>query len=170
MARDSTGARFGGLRRALTVLASAALLGCAMRAGPPAAPAPDAAAETDRAQVLAQLARYEAAVRRMDTVSLAALFEVDGVADDAHSTPIRGRAAIKAFLDSFAAYHVVSHVNRADRTLVEGDRATQTGIYDQTVITPEGRSVHVNGLFTATWARQGDGTWLLQRMHTQPPS
>ena len=130
-----------------------------------AAPAGDT---TEVARVDAQLARYAAAVRRMDTAQVAELFAADGEVENGGEVPIRGPAAIKSFLDTFSDYRVLSHTNIARNTNINGDHATQTGDFDQTVIIPQGGTVHVSGTFVATWTRQADGGWLLLRMQTQP--
>jgi ketosteroid isomerase-like protein len=171
MAGSAVTASSGRLCVPLAAFACAALLACA--APEPAAPAPTPeqlaaqAREQARDQVLAQLARYEDGIRRMDSATVASLFDAAGEIDHAGGTPIRGPMAIKTFLDSYATYRVVSHVNRARSTIVAGDRATQSGDYDQTVISPEGKSLHAAGTFEATWARQADGGWRLLRMHTE---
>jgi ketosteroid isomerase-like protein len=37
------------------------------------------------------------------------------------------------------------------------------------VRTPDGQTIQVRGVFVAEWERQGDGRWLIRRMHTAPP-
>jgi uncharacterized protein (TIGR02246 family) len=172
MAGPAVTASTGPLRVALPAFACAVLLACAAPEPPAPAPTPEQLAaqshERAREQVIAQLARYEDGIRRMDSARVASLFDAAGEIDHAGGTPIRGPMAIKTFLDSYAAYRVLNHANRARTTIVMDDRATQSGDYDQTVITPEGKSIHAAGTFEATWLREADGSWRLLRMHTEP--
>ena len=117
----------------------------------------------------AALENYIQLLRKQDAVGLAELFAPDGATSHADQKPIVGRPAIRAMLESFASYRVQAHDMRVTSITVEGKRVTQSGTYHQTVSTPQGQTIQVQGRFTAEWEEQADGRWLLRRMHTAPP-
>jgi ketosteroid isomerase-like protein len=57
-----------------------------------------------------------------------------------------------------------------DSTHVSGEAASQSGRWAQTVRTPEGQVVQVQGRFTIDWRRDAGGRWRIARLHTQPAS
>lgn len=132
----------------------------------------DAAAEpgtrADAARVDHALARYSTLVRRMDHAGIAAMFAPDGELWSAGQAPIHGPAAIRAFLEGFAGYHVLANHTEASRTTVDGDSAVQVGTYRQRVRTPEGKVLNVSGGFEAHWVRGPDRAWLIHGMGTTP--
>ncbi len=117
----------------------------------------------------AALENYIHLLRRQDAVGLAGLFVPDGSTSHAGQKPIVGRPAIRAMLESFANYKVLAHNMEVTTVMVDGPRVRQSGAYHQTVRTPDGQTIQVQGKFTAEWERQDDGRWLLRRMHTAPP-
>ena len=138
------------------LLLAVALAGCATR------PAPARA-------VGAALENYVQLLRRQDAAGLSEMFVPDGSSSHADQKPIVGRPAIRAFLESFAGYKVVAHEMPVTSVSVHGNRISQSGTYHQTVRTPDGQTIQVRGVFVAEWERQGDGRWLIRRMHTAPP-
>jgi uncharacterized protein (TIGR02246 family) len=117
----------------------------------------------------AALQHYVDVLRRQDASGVALSFEPDGSMAHEGGTPIAGRAAIRAFLDSFANYKIVSHEMTVTSVAVAGDQLTQSGTYAQTVRTPEGRTLSVSGTFVAAWRHQADGQWLLWNLRTASP-
>jgi uncharacterized protein (TIGR02246 family) len=117
----------------------------------------------------AALENYIQLLRGQDAVGLAELFAPDGATSHGDQKPIIGRPAIRAMLESFASYKVVEHDMWVTAVSVDGKRVTQSGTYHQTVRTPDGQTIQVQGIFTAEWERQGDGHWLIRHMHTAPP-
>lgn len=130
-----------------------------------AAPVAELSAER---RILAQLAKYEDGVRRMDFDDVADLFVANGKVVNPGRPEVEGRELIRVFLKSFSGYKVIENTDHADSTVVEGKSAQQTGTYAQTVTIPEGDTVHVKGRFEAWWVLDYDGEWRLARMETTP--
>lgn len=123
------------------------------------APAPKAAA------LQAALARYERLVRAMDHAGIASLFVQDGEVDNGGQRPIKGPAAIDAFLRGFSDYQVLRYEIVATRTSINDPAAVQTGSFHQRVRLPDGRVVDVFGKFKAEWVYTPQG-WRIWRMGT----
>ena len=145
-------------------IAIAALLLLALVASP--ATADDASSEREAG---AALQHYVDVLRRQDAPGVALSFEPDGSMAHEGGTPIAGRAAIRAFLDSFASYKIMSHDMTVTSVAVAGDQLTQSGTYAQTVRTPDGQTLRVSGTFVAAWRHQADGQWLLWNLRTASP-
>ncbi len=143
-----------------------ALLMLVVAAGTPAVAAQTAA---DSGSVAAALERYAGLLRRQASDSIAGLFTDDGELVDARRPPIVGPGAIRAFLGSFSAYHVLADTMTAATLDVHGDSALQTGRYWQQVQLPVGDTVVAQGGFRILWLRDGHGGWRLRRMGTVPP-
>ncbi len=126
-----------------------------------------AAAPTPEMEVRAALARYADLVRHMDHAALAAMFTPDGEIVNPGQPPVHGPAAIEAFLRQFSGYQVLVEIMKPERTAVTGDRAAQSGLYRQSVRTPDGSMVSVGGRFALDWVRTSDG-WRIQRAATTP--
>jgi len=136
--------------------------------------APAAASRVPRAspegEVRAALAHYAKLVRKMDHAGIAAMFAPDGEIVNPGQDPIRGPAAIEAFLKQFSSYKVVSETLTAATTRVMGAQATQSGTYHQRVRAPDGKMLEVSGGFDAEWIRDAAGAWRIKRMSTTPSS
>jgi ketosteroid isomerase-like protein len=137
------------LRLALCV----ALLGCA----PPAETPTEA------------LAAYRQSILTMNVDATVERLEPDAQIHHADNPPIVGREAIRAFLLTFSKYHVTAYRLDADKTNVTGATATQHGTYHEDVTGPDGKPIHVDGVFDASWQRDADGRWRIARMHTNSP-
>lgn len=122
---------------------------------------------TPEMEVRAALARYADLSRRMDHAAIAAMFAPDGEIVNPGQPPVHGPAAIDAFLLRFEAYKVVSDVLKADATIVNGDRATQSGVFRQLVRGPDGSMITASGTFAVDWIHI-DGAWRVLRMATTP--
>ena len=96
------------------------------------------------------------------------MFETAGSMAHQGQSPIVGRVAIQAFLESFASYKVLSHEMQIASAVAQGHTVQQTGTYAQSVLTPEGRTLQVGGTFSAVWQQEQDGQWLIQSMRTAP--
>jgi uncharacterized protein (TIGR02246 family) len=125
-------------------------------------------AATPQSEVRGALLRYVHLVQKMDHAGIAALFTPDGEVVNPGRDPIRGPAAIEAFLRQFDAYHVMNEMMLPRTTVVDGDRATQTGTYRQRVRDPDGKVLDVSGTFTLDWVRDAAGVWRIQRAATSP--
>ena len=135
-----------------------------------AAVTPVLIAAPPESQVRAALQRYVRLVQKMDHAGIAAMFAPDGEVVNPGREPIKGRAAIQAFLEQFAGYHVISETMVPRVTSVNGAHATQTGTYRQRVRDPNGNVIDVSGNFALDWIRDGSGVWLIQRAATTPQS
>jgi uncharacterized protein (TIGR02246 family) len=116
-------------------------------------------------EVKIALSQYREAVLKQDSGAITALFEERAAISHGGQRPIVGREKIRKFLQSFAAYRVLSYDIEARSTDVEGDVATQDGNYRQTVVVPDGKTITVRGSIHARWKRHG-GKWLIESMHT----
>jgi uncharacterized protein (TIGR02246 family) len=128
-----------------------------------------AAQRYEESQVVAALARYRQLVIDVDPERLADMFDVDGELSHNDEKPYKGHETILKFLKSFTGFKVQAYELRASSTTVDADRATQTGTYRQTVLSPEGATLDAEGSFKAEWRHQPDGRWLLRLMHTSSP-
>ena len=155
--------RIRGIRGTLSVGLAVLAMGCASTHGTSATAAGPAA------QIAQQLERYRTGVMAMDYDAIAAVFTVDAVLSHEAQAPVTGRAAIRKFLMSFAAYHVTSYDLIADSTARDGTHATTAGRYAQTVRLPDSTTVSVAGSFSALWRLDTDGTWRISSMHTVSP-
>ena len=115
-----------------------------------------------------RLAQYSELLQRQDSSAIAGMFEPAGSMAHLGQSPIVGRAAIQAFLESFASYKVLSHKMQITSAVAQGHTVQQTGMYAQSVLTPEGRTLRVGGKFTAVWQQEQDGQWLIQSLRTAP--
>ena len=139
-------------------LAALILGGCAATRPAPAA----------SASVEAAFEHYCELLRAMDHAGIAAMFTADGEVANPGAAPVRGPAAIDAFLQGFSGYQVLSYTTDEVRTVVSGDSADLTAIFHQRVRVPQGKVVEVSGRLAARWTRAGGGPWLVQRMATSP--
>ena len=134
---------------------------------PPLAEGAQVAAAAE-SQVLAALKHYAQLIEKMDNAGIAALFTEDGEIVNPGGDPIKGPAAIEAFLKQFSDYHVVSEMLEPQKTQVDGDRAKQEGTFRQRVRGPDGNAREVSGTFTIDWMRDSSGAWRIQRVATAP--
>ena len=155
--------------RLALLLASSALSQFVLSAcaTPPVPPSLDAAtSESSRREAGVALSRYAELLRAQDAQTLSLLFEPNGSLAHEGLPPVIGRSAIRRFLESFSSYKVLSHDMRVASVAAEGTRVRQSGTYEQSVRTPEGQTVRVNGKFVAVWQRQSNGDLLIESMRT----
>ncbi len=114
------------------------------------------------------LQHYSLLVAKMANDSIAAMYTADGELAGPGQPPVVGPAAIQAFLQSFAAYRVLTERMTSDSITVQGDTAFQSGRWWQQVIIPAGDTVAVHGGFSAQWLRDSAGEWHLRRMAARP--
>ena len=125
---------------------------------------------TATAAVNAALARYAKFATAMAHDSVAALFAERGELGGAGQPTIVGPAAIRAHLESFKGYHVLTNDLHADTTLASRDTAYQAGTFRQRVIIPNGDTVVAQGRFSVVWARERGDVWRIKTMGTRPPN
>jgi uncharacterized protein (TIGR02246 family) len=157
----------------LTAVLSCAFAVSAFAAGAFTAPASALAERAQveapaESQVRAALQRYAELVEKMDHAAIAALFTEDGEVVNPGRDPIKGPAAIEAFLKQFSDYHVLNEMMIPQKTQVDGDRANQEGTFKQRVRGPDGNIIDVSGTFTIDWIRDSSGAWRIQRVATAP--
>ena len=111
---------------------------------------------------------YSERVLKMDHAGIAGLFTEDGELVNPGQGVVKGRDAIRTFLEGFAQFQVQSNTIHADTTVVSGDSAVQQGSYAQRVRLPDKSVVDVSGKFKAEWARTPDLGWRIRRMSTTP--
>ena len=135
--------------------------------GPPLAHGTQTAAPAE-SQVRAALQQYAQLIEKMDNAGIAALFTEDGEVVNPGRDPIKGPAAIEAFLKQFSDYHVLSQTMIPQKTQVDGDHAQQEGTFKQRVRGPDGNVIEASGTFTIDWIRDSSGAWRIQRVATAP--
>jgi ketosteroid isomerase-like protein len=113
------------------------------------------------------LGAYRRSVLEMNVDATVELFAPSASISHANEPPVIGKAAIGAFLRTFAGYKVTSYDLTAASTQIAGDTAAQHGTYHQSVDTPDGKHVEVGGVFDASWRLEPDGQWRITRMHTE---
>jgi ketosteroid isomerase-like protein len=121
-----------------------------------------------RLEVKAALASYARLLQGMDSAGIAAAYEEHGELLDPGMAPLKGRAAITAFLDSFQGVVIESSSMTPETTEVWGTAALTWGAYAQRVRVGDKPAEDYRGRFVAEWSRQSDGRWLLRRLLTQP--
>ena len=117
-------------------------------------------------EVGAVLHAYRAAILAGDAQRAALSFADDAKLSHDAQPPVRGRAAIRDLLASFASFRVQSYELSAVTTLSTGTGVEQRGPYRQIVVTPEGQVIRFAGTFVAHWSRSAGGPWLITTMHT----
>ena len=121
-----------------------------------------------QAQVQARLQRYCALMLAQDARAISTMFAPQGEIVNPRQTPVRGREAIRAFLEGYADFKVLSNEDTAESTLIDGNTSEQLGRYRQRVRTPEGTVIEVSGRFEFAWVLDPSGEWLLQQAATFP--
>jgi ketosteroid isomerase-like protein len=142
-------------------LALVAAIGC--RAGSPTptpTPTPDAG-------VISALAAYRESVLAMNVDASVGLMEPDVAVSHGDQPGLVGRAKVEAMLRGFAGYKMQAYTLVADSTTVTGATAQQHGHWTQDVTAPDGKQLHVSGIFDATWHHDTDGAWRIAKMRTQ---
>jgi uncharacterized protein (TIGR02246 family) len=120
-------------------------------------------------RIEAALRAYSAALLAMDADRIAAAYTPDGELRDPGREPLKGPAAIRAFLASFTGVKVEEQEMRGVSLQIVGPSALQTGTFRQRARLADGKIVESKGTFEAEWERQPDGSWLISRMTTNPP-
>ncbi len=136
------------------------------------APAAPSAAAPPAASVKAGLEeamrRYASLIQKADAVSVSESYTEDGELIEPGMEPLKGRAAIRGFLESSGSRRIESSEMKPEVTEVSGDGAYQWGTYAQRVVLPGKPAAEFRGRFVAQWSRQADGRWLIRRLLTQP--
>lgn len=110
--------------------------------------------------------RYSDLIVAMDHAAIAAMYTEDGEMAAEGQPTIRGPAAIKAHLETFKDFHVLSESLTADSITFSGNAAHVLGNYHQRVRVPAGDVVEVSGRYEADWLLDASGGWRVRRMAT----
>lgn len=145
----------------LIAAASAAMV-TACATAPPHRACEAQSGQAAQREVAAALSRYERLLRAQDSSGIAHLFIRGGRLEHAGQDPIIGRENIRAFLNSFARYKVLSHDMNVDSSTFTPCHASQSGTYWQHVRAPDGQEITAHGWFLLQWAEQADGRWLIE--------
>jgi ketosteroid isomerase-like protein len=155
---------FGWLPRLVSL---ACLLSCTTSERPePAAAAPTASAA--RAQVAAAMERYQVAARSVNPDSIAAFYTPTAILFEPGIQPIQTRDSIRTFIASFPGVRVEVATATPDTIEIWGSMALLWGSYFERLLFPGQPLSEQHGKFVAQWARQSDGTWLIQRLFRIP--
>jgi ketosteroid isomerase-like protein len=112
--------------------------------------------EQDLAAIRAAIEKDAAAMRRGDWDTIASMFTVDAIRFPPHQPPIRGRAAMRAFFETFPP--IEEFAITADE-IVGGDGvAFVRGTYAMTIGGPT--PVTDRGNYMGLMRQQPDGSWL----------
>ena len=111
---------------------------------------------------------YSDLIVAMDHASIAAMYTNDGEMAAEGQPIIRGPDAIKAHLETFKDFHVLSESLTADTITVSDSAAHVVGTYHQKVRIPAGDVVEVSGGYVADWLLDKTGQWRVRRMATAP--
>lgn len=130
--------------------------------------AAQAQSRQDSASVNAALQHYADLTVRMASDSLAALYAPDGILAATGRPPLQGPDSIRAFLETFRDYRVLSDTLLADGLIVWGDTAWQTGVFHQHARLPSGATGFAHGRFLFMWVRGAGGQWRLHWASTRP--
>ena len=121
-----------------------------------------------RAAVEAALEKYSGFVAKMDDEGISEMFTTNGEMGSTDGKPLVGRAAILRHLARLHDYKVQSNVVTSESVTFEGADTYQKGTYRQTVQTPSGNTLQVQGKLEAVWTLDKDGAWRLKKLTAIP--
>lgn len=122
-----------------------------------------------RAPIEAAMQRYNRFMRAGPPDSAAALFTEDGELFEPRDAVLKGRNAIRDFLQPLGEKLRVESASSTTQSLEAwGATALEWGEYVQNVGPAGGASTTYRGRFVAEWLKQADGRWLLRRLMMQP--
>lgn len=133
-----------------------------------AAPNQPAADGTSRAAVEAAMQRYQVAARTVNADSVSAFYTATATLFEPGIPPIVSRDSIRAFMASFPGVRVEVATASPDTIEIHGNTALYWGTYFEKLDFPGQPVSEQHGKFVAEWVRQGDGSWLIERMYRIP--
>lgn len=154
-------------RVAAVAVVGLALAGCIPMMQQERAPPPIPYSQATEKQVDRALQRYAAAVVAMDPAAIANTFAPDGVWER-QSGSLVGREAIRAALSSNSGVRVLTNEMTTMYISYLGPAVQQSGVFKQSVRLANGKIVHSEGRFEATWVRGPGGEWWISRMVARP--
>jgi ketosteroid isomerase-like protein len=114
--------------------------------------------EADIAAIRAAIEEDAAAVRRADWDAVVRMFTADAIRFPPHQAPIRGRRAMRAWLDTFPPIQQFDIT--ADEIVGCNDVAFVRGGYALTAAAPGSAAVTDRGNYMGLLRKQPDGSWL----------
>jgi ketosteroid isomerase-like protein len=115
--------------------------------------------ETDIAAIRRAIEQDAAAVRRADWDAVTRMFTADAIRFPPHRDPIRGRAAMRAWLETFPP--IQEFAITADEIVGGDDVAFVRGLYSLTAAGAPGSSPMIDrGNYMGLLRKQPDGSWL----------
>ncbi len=130
-----------------------------LAAGIACAPAPAQLSPADLSAIGEVSDAFLKGVLARDFAAVAGLYLEDAVLNPPNQPPVKGRAAVRTFLESFPPVREF----KATRDQVDGrgDLAFVYGTYSMTVA-PEGApEIKDAGKYVEIWRKQADGRWLI---------
>jgi uncharacterized protein (TIGR02246 family) len=122
-----------------------------------------------RGEVVAAMERYMELLRLGPVDALVAYYTADAELLEPGMISLRGREAIRAFLEPIFAQAVVESASTETETIdVHGNSACQWGTYHQRVAAKDKPAVDYAGRYVAAWRREADKKWRLTRLLVQP--
>ena len=112
--------------------------------------------EHDLAAIRAAIVKDEAAVRRADWDAITHMFTEDAIRFPPNQQPIRGRVAMRAWLETFPPFEEFAIT--ADEIVGGDGLAFVRGTYAMTIAGPT--PVTDRGNYMGLMRRQADGSWL----------
>jgi ketosteroid isomerase-like protein len=117
---------------------------------------PMALTEHDLAAIRAAIEKDTAAVRRADWDAITRMFTADAIRFPPHQPPIRGRAAMRAWLETFPPFEEFA-IRPMKSSAATGSRFVR-GTYEMTIGGP--KPVTDRGNYMGLMRKQPDGSWL----------
>jgi uncharacterized protein (TIGR02246 family) len=126
------------------------------------------ARQPDLAAIRKTIEAYNAAssegMRSGNTTGVIDYYAVDAVSMPPNMAPIKGKEAIKAWMDQMATTGV--KVTVANFTISDlgagGDVAFERGEYEMIMEMPDKTEMKDNGKYISIWKQQADGSWKVQ--------
>ena len=137
-------------------------------------PVAGSAQATPAEQISVLNRKFTEAIRRMDNAAVLDLWGDDGVTLLPGMAPVRGKAAIKSFMDEGAAknagYKVVSHESEFHDLQISGDLASEWAITTQVVQPPDKPQFTIHGKMLLVLQRNPNGEWKIKSEAWTPGS
>ncbi|HVT43071.1 MAG TPA: SgcJ/EcaC family oxidoreductase [Thermoanaerobaculia bacterium] len=132
-----------------------------LAAGCATMPAQDDA--TARPAIERQAAAWADAVNRGDWGAVAALYTTDALMLAPNTETLRGREAIRGFIETLGGLSVRDVRLTVNEVEVCGDTAFETGSYSMSLQPPGQARMTDRGKYLVVWKRQADGSWRIHR-------
>ena len=119
-----------------------------------------------KTEIERMMKHYDTLILKQDYPALVKLFTPHGKLATQGQSSIYGRDSIYQMFSSFKGVSVMQQKSATKAIEFINGAALQTGTYFQEAIIPSGDTLRLTGKYRATWVRQQDKTWLLQKMST----